>query len=50
MSKVEYLVSKVDQAVQAKDEELGEQLIDIFVELGYGHVEQIVETGVLTIP
>lgn len=50
MSKVSLLVSKVDQAVEEKDEELGEQLIDIFVELGQGHIEQIIETGTLTIP
>ncbi len=34
----------------AKDEELGDQLTDIFVELGHGHIDQIVETQTLTIP
>lgn len=38
LGKVEHLVVKVDQAVQQKDEELAEQLMDIFVELGNGHI------------
>lgn len=50
MANVSLLVSKVDMAVAANDEEVGEQLIDIFVELGQGHIEQIVETNTLTIP
>lgn len=49
-SKIEHLIGKVDQAVQEKDEELGEQLSDIFVELGQGHVQQIIESKTLTIP
>jgi hypothetical protein len=50
LSKVELLVQKVDQAVAARDEELAEQLQDIFVELGSGHLEKIIETQTLTIP
>ena len=50
MSKVQYLVQKVDTAVSDRDEEMAEQLSDIFVELGNGHIEQIIETQTLTIP
>jgi hypothetical protein len=39
INQVQHLVSKVDSAVKAKDEELGELLTDIFVELGLGHIE-----------
>ena len=50
LSKVQYLVQKVDAAVQEKDEEMAEQLSDIFVELGNGHIDQIIQTQTLTIP
>lgn len=40
----------MDQAVHDKDENLGEQLIDIFVELGQTHIKQIIESGALIIP
>jgi hypothetical protein len=50
MANVSLLVSKVDMAVAANDEEVAEQLIYIFVELGLGHIEQIIETNTLTIP
>jgi len=36
--------------VAANDEEIAEKLIDIFVELGQEHIEQIIETNTLTIP
>lgn len=47
---VEHLITRVDQIVAQKDEELGEQLMDIFIELGLSHLEQIVESATLTIP
>lgn len=47
---VEHLITRVDQIVAQKDQELGEQLMDIFIELGLSHLEQIVESGTLTIP
>jgi hypothetical protein len=50
ISKVEHLIGKVDQAVAENDEELGEQLMDIFVELGRDHAEQIIDHLTLTIP
>lgn len=50
IEKVQLLVGRVKQAVSEKDEELGEQLMDIFVELGLGHIEQIIESKTLTIP
>jgi hypothetical protein len=50
MANVSLLVSKVDMAVANNDEEIAEQLINIFVELGQEHVEQIIETNTLTIP
>lgn len=50
ISKVEHLIGKVDQAVAENDEELGEQLMDIFVELGRDHAEHIIDNLTLTIP
>lgn len=50
LNKVQFLVQKVDAAVQDRDEEMAEQLSDIFVELGINHLEQIVSSQTLTIP
>eukprot|EP00347_Sterkiella_histriomuscorum_P023855 403333152 len=50
VEKISRLTHRVDQAVKEKDEILGEQLIDIFVELGQSHINQIIESGSLTIP
>lgn len=50
LSKINHLMQKVDQAVSERDEELAEQLTDIFVELGNGHLNQIIDRDLLTIP
>ena len=44
------MTARVDQVVKEKDENVGEQLIDIFVELGKTHVNQIIESGAFIIP
>lgn len=50
MAQVSHLVTKVDYAVQKKDEELGDLLTEIFVELGQGYVEQIINEQNWTVP
>ncbi|CDW74356.1 arm repeat-containing protein [Stylonychia lemnae] len=50
IQKVGSLMSRVDQAIDERDENLGEQLTEIFVELGQTHINQIIETAAFTIP
>ena len=47
---VEHLITRVDMIVEQKDTEFGDQWIDIFIELGLSHLEQIVQSGTLIIP
>ena len=50
VSKVNLLIGRVNQAVKEKDENLGDQLTDIFVELGKTYIEKIIDSGDLVIP
>ena len=47
---MEVLKPKVDEVVSEKDNEKGDNLLDIFVELGRSHIKQIVDNENFNLP
>lgn len=50
VNKIEKLQARVQEAVDTQDSEKGDQLCEIFVELGRSHVTHIIEGNSTTIP